>query len=116
MGDRSELTELLRPCSHVISSCGHRLTFKGMCCAPRSLCTDTVKLICELAQELRPASPLRLIVINTEGCDRLEVQTQTWVWGAPALVVSVVLSAAAPRQCWRDELPQPHGALQPGSR
>ena len=68
--DRSELTELLRPCSHVISSCGHRLTFKGMCCAPRSLCTDTVKLICELTQQLGPTK--KLIVVNTEGCDRLD--------------------------------------------
>ncbi len=70
--DRSELMELLRPCSHVISCLGHRLTFKGMCGSPRTLCTDTVRLICELTQQLGPASPLRLIVVNTEGCDRLD--------------------------------------------
>ena len=70
--DRSELTEILRSCSHVISCCGHRMTFQGLCGAPRSLCTDTVKLVCELMEQLKPVSPLKLIVINTEGCDRLD--------------------------------------------
>ena len=54
----------------VVSSLGHNLTFKGMYFPPRMLCVDSVRLICDAARQLAPPTPLRLVVVSTEGVDR----------------------------------------------
>ena len=68
----AEFVEHLRGCDAVISSLGHNLTFKGIYGAPRMLCTDSVLQICRTAEQLKPKTPIRLIVMNTEGVDRLD--------------------------------------------
>ena len=56
----------------VISCLGHNLSFKGIFRPPRYLCVDTVQRVCEAAQEMQPPSPLKLIVVSTEGVDKLD--------------------------------------------
>jgi len=66
----SELADLLGDIDVVVSCLGHNLTFKGVYGAPRRLCTNTVQRICEAAAEKQPSTPLRLVVVSTEGVDR----------------------------------------------
>ena len=40
---------------------------RGMYGAPRKLCTDTVRQLCRVSEQLQPKNPIRLIVISTEG-------------------------------------------------
>ena len=56
----------------MISCLGHNLSFKGIFRPPRYLCVDTVQRVCEAAQEMQPPSPLKLIVVSTEGVDKLD--------------------------------------------
>ena len=60
----------MRGCGAVISSLGHTLTLRGVYGAPRQLCTDSVRQLCRVAEQLQPENPIRLIVISTEGVDR----------------------------------------------
>ena len=39
---------------------------------PRRLCRDSVRQLCRVAEQLQPPSPIRLIVISTEGVNRLD--------------------------------------------
>ena len=60
----------MRGCDAVISSLGHTLTLRGMYGAPRQLCTDSVRQLCRVAEQLQPKTPIRLIVVSSEGVDR----------------------------------------------
>lgn len=65
-----EFAAHLRGADAVVSSLGHNLTFKGVYFPPRMLCVDSVRLICDAARQLAPSTPLRLVVVSTEGVDR----------------------------------------------
>ena len=51
----------------VVSVLGHNLTFKGMYGPPKRLCADTVSRVVAVASGR--ATPLKLIVVSTEGVD-----------------------------------------------
>lgn len=66
----ADVQEHLKQQDAVISCLGHNMTRKGIWGKPRRLCADTTKRVCEQIAELAPASPIKFIVVNTEGVDR----------------------------------------------
>ena len=69
LGDAA-LAEHMRGVDVVVSCLGHNLSFKGMYGAPRMLCVETCRRVCDVARLMRPPSPIRLIVVSTEGVSR----------------------------------------------
>lgn len=66
----AEMMGHVRGCDAVVSCLGHNLTFKGVYGSPRMLCRDTVRQVCEACRQLQPPSPVKLVVVSTEGVDR----------------------------------------------
>lgn len=66
----AEVTEIMRGADAVVSCLGHNLTFSGLFGKPRMLCRDTVRRVCEVAHRLQPPSPIKVVVVSTEGVDR----------------------------------------------
>lgn len=62
-----EMAKLLADCQAVASCLGHNLTLKGIYGKPRKLVTDTVRLLCEAALNLKPEEPLKFVLMNTAG-------------------------------------------------
>ncbi|MBD2847588.1 SDR family oxidoreductase [Paenibacillus sp. IB182496] len=62
---RSELCDLLRDCTVVISCLGHTPTLKGIFGKPRHLVTDAVQGICETVK--RSDRKLKLVLMSTTG-------------------------------------------------
>ena len=66
----AELERHLADCNSVISCVGHTLSFRGIFGKPKDLCVETTRRVCEAIQRLKPASPVKYIVVSTEGVDR----------------------------------------------
>ncbi len=67
-----ELEPYVRGCSAIVSCVGHPLSRKGIWGEPKRLCVDTTRKVCEAVRALSPAAPMKYIVINTEGVDRVD--------------------------------------------
>ncbi len=66
-----EFLEHVRGVDAVVSCLGHTMSLKGVCgCEARRLCADTCRDVCDAARALAPDTPIKLVVISTEGVDR----------------------------------------------
>ena len=70
-----ELAEVVRGCDAVVSCLGHSPTLAGIFGQPRSLCVDTVKLVCDTIATVKPRLPIKFIVVNTVGVDHPDGRT-----------------------------------------
>jgi len=57
-------------CDVVISCLGHRINAQGVFGQPRDLVTRSVERVCRAAKDLRPAQPVRLIVMSSVSVNR----------------------------------------------
>lgn len=62
-----ELAALVAGCGAVASCLGHNLTWQGVFGHPRQLVTQAVSRVCRAVTAQRPASPVRLVLMNTAG-------------------------------------------------
>ena len=79
--DAAAWQEHVRGCDAVISCLGHNLSFRGIWGAPRRLCAETTRVVCEAVRALAPPAPVKYIVVNTEGVDRLDGADPPRGWG-----------------------------------
>ena len=56
--------------SAVLSCLGHSLSLRGLFGPPRDLVEDAVRAVCEAVTSLRPATPLRLILMSSVSVNR----------------------------------------------
>jgi hypothetical protein len=68
--DDAELEGHLAKCDSVVSCVGHNLTFRGIYGKPKDLCVQTTRRVCEAIQRLKPTTPVKYVVVSTEGVDR----------------------------------------------
>ena len=62
-----QMAELVKGCDAVVSCLGHVMNFKGVFGAPKKLCTDATRRLCEAVESNKPTSPVRFILMNTVG-------------------------------------------------
>lgn len=62
-----ELADIAEDCEAVCSCLGHNLTWKGIFGKPRWLVTDSIKQLCTAIEYNKPAEPIRMILMNTNG-------------------------------------------------
>jgi hypothetical protein len=65
-----ELQEQVRGCDAVISCLGHNIDLKGVFGPPRDLVTQAVSRVCGAIEALRPAEPVRFILMSTVSVNR----------------------------------------------
>ncbi|MFK7842579.1 MAG: NAD(P)-dependent oxidoreductase [Sphingorhabdus sp.] len=61
------MMEQVTGCDAIVSCLGHNMTFKGMFLPPRRLVTDATRRLCEAAAAVKPATPIRFVLMNTSG-------------------------------------------------
>ena len=64
---RSEMAEHVKDCDAAVSCLGHNLTAKGIFGKPRLLVTETLQTICEAIQLNKPATPVKVVLMNSSG-------------------------------------------------
>jgi uncharacterized protein YbjT (DUF2867 family) len=69
MSDR-QVEEQVDGCDVVISCLGHTISAQGVFGKPRDLVTRSVERVCRAARELRPAQPVKLILMSTVSVNR----------------------------------------------
>ncbi len=62
-----EMVQHVEGCRAVASCLGHNMTLKGLFGPPHRLVTDSVIKICNAIQENNPASPVKVVLMNTTG-------------------------------------------------
>ena len=62
-----QLEEIVEGCDAVVSCLGHVLTLRGVFGAPRKLCTEATRRLCDAIESHRPATPTRFVLMNTVG-------------------------------------------------
>ena len=65
-----QVKELVDGCGVVISCLGHTISARGVFGRPRDLVTRAVERVCRAARDLRPAQPVRLILMSTVSVNR----------------------------------------------
>lgn len=65
-----ELLRHVAGCDAVISCLGHRTHFRGVFGPPRDLVTQAVRRVCAAIGVLRPAEPVRLVVMSSVSVNR----------------------------------------------
>lgn len=65
-----QLREQVAGCDVVVSCLGHNLNARGMFGAPRDLVTQAAARLCEAARDIRPAAPVRFILMSTVAASR----------------------------------------------
>jgi NAD(P)-dependent dehydrogenase (short-subunit alcohol dehydrogenase family) len=66
----AQVREQLGDCDVVISCLGHTISAQGIFGRPRDLVTRSVERVCRAARDLRPARPVRLILMSSVSVDR----------------------------------------------
>lgn len=66
----AELRRLVDGCDAVVSCLGHVLSFRGIYGAPRDLVTRATKRVCRAIEALRPASPIRVVLMSSVSVHR----------------------------------------------
>ncbi|KAJ3372632.1 hypothetical protein GGF31_001652 [Allomyces arbusculus] len=61
----AQLAEHLRGCDTILSALGHPRNPTGSMTSPAMLVTDAVKKLCAAAAEVKPATPIRLVLLST---------------------------------------------------
>ena len=65
-----QLAEQVDGCDVVISCLGHAISAQGVFGPPRDLVTRSVERVCRAARELRPAQPVKLILMSSVSVNR----------------------------------------------
>jgi uncharacterized protein YbjT (DUF2867 family) len=65
-----ELQRHVRDCEAVISCLGHVISFKGVFGPPRDLVTRATSRLCRAIEALRPATPVKFILMSSVSVDR----------------------------------------------
>jgi nucleoside-diphosphate-sugar epimerase len=65
-----QVREQVDGCDVVISCLGHTISAQGVFGPPRDLVTRSVERVCRAAKDLRPAQPVRLILMSTVSVNR----------------------------------------------
>jgi len=65
-----QVREQVDGCDVVISCLGHTISTQGVFGKPRDLVTRSVERVCRVAKDLRPAQPVRLIVMSSVSVNR----------------------------------------------
>jgi NAD(P)H-binding len=65
-----QVAELVDGCDVVISCLGHRASLQGVYGPPRDLVTRSVERVYRASRQLRPAQPVRLIVMSSVSVNR----------------------------------------------
>jgi nucleoside-diphosphate-sugar epimerase len=65
-----ELRRLLAGCDAVVSCLGHKVSLSGVFGPPRDLVARTVERLCDAANALRPAAPVRLVLMSSVSVNR----------------------------------------------
>ena len=65
-----QVREQVDGCDVVISCLGHTISAQGVFGQPRDLVTRSVERVCRAARELRPAQPLKLILMSSVSVNR----------------------------------------------
>jgi len=60
-----EMAEHVAGCDAVVSCLGHVVDTKGMFGAPRRLCTDATRRLCDVIEKNRPSRTIKFILMNT---------------------------------------------------
>lgn len=66
----AELQRQVRGCDAVISCLGHVISLKGVLGAPRDLVTQATARLCRAIQALRPATPVKFILMSSVSVQR----------------------------------------------
>lgn len=66
----AELQRQVRDCDAVISCLGHVISFKGVYGSPRDLVTQATARLCRTIQGLRPATPVKFILMSSVSVHR----------------------------------------------
>jgi nucleoside-diphosphate-sugar epimerase len=65
-----QIKEQVAGCDVIISCLGHTISAQGVFGKPRDLVTRSVERVCRAARDLRPAQPVRLILMSTVSVNR----------------------------------------------
>jgi uncharacterized protein YbjT (DUF2867 family) len=65
-----EVAGQVRGCDAVVSCLGHSVSARGVFGPPRDLVTRSVERVCRAARDLRPARPIRLILMSSVSVNR----------------------------------------------
>jgi nucleoside-diphosphate-sugar epimerase len=68
-----QVREQVDGCDVVISCLGHTISAQGVFGPPRDLVTRSVERVCRAARDLRPAQPVKLILMSSVSVNRPEV-------------------------------------------
>ena len=110
--DDGAFSALIDGADAVVSVLGHNLTFKGMYGQPRRLCADTVSRVIAVASGR--ATPLKLIVVSTEGVDQPAQKDPPRGCGERALLSTLkcLLPPHADNMAVIDELEKAHSKVE----
>ena len=65
-----QLREYVRGCDAVVSCLGHVISLRGVFGPPRDLVTAAVARVCEAIEALRPAEPVRFVLMSSVSVER----------------------------------------------
>ena len=72
----AKMREHVRGCDAVISCLGHVLDLKGVFGAPRQLCTDAIRHLCQAIESNAPTDPVRVVLMNTVGATNPDIDAR----------------------------------------
>jgi nucleoside-diphosphate-sugar epimerase len=74
-----QMAERVKGYDAIVSCLGHVISFKGMYGAPRKLCMEATRRLCEAIERNVPAEPLKFILMNTVGVPNPDLhEPRTW--------------------------------------
>mmetsp|Transcript_23960 Transcript_23960/g.62481 ORF Transcript_23960/g.62481 Transcript_23960/m.62481 type:complete len:247 (-) Transcript_23960:144-884(-) len=110
--DDGAFSALIDGADAVVSVLGHNITFKGLYGPPKRLCADTVSRVVAVASGR--ATPLKLIVVSTEGVDQPLGKDPPRGCGERALLSTLkcLLPPHADNMAVIDELEKAHSKIE----
>ena len=88
MGDE-DLQRHLRGCGAVVSCLGHAISLQGVFGPPRDLVTQATTRLCRAIQALRPATPIRLVLMSSVSVNRPHRMDAARSWRDRALLALI---------------------------
>lgn len=112
-----ELADILKGCHSILSCLGHTLSWRGVFGQPRRLVTEAAEKLCQVAQESKPETPIKYILMNTAGFQNRALGEE--VPFSQACILSLLRTFLPPHRdnedaasFLRDQIGQSHGALE----
>ena len=72
----ARLREIVAGCDAVVSCLGHVISVRGIFGAPRKLCTEATRRLCEAIESNRPTTPTKFVLMNTVGVSNPSLEEQ----------------------------------------